>query len=75
LRDASYDGPSLDGTVQYLGEAPYWQSDDGETVDVVDDEETGEVRTESVPVPHGGAQRPDIDEERQTRLDEWGWSV
>ena len=74
MTSASYEGDPLDGTVQYLGEAPYWQGD-GETVDVIDDTEVGEVRAESVPVPHGGAQRPDVDEDRQTRLDEWRWSA
>jgi hypothetical protein len=69
---ASYDGPALDGTYQPISEAPYWS--DGETVAVVDDAEAGEVQTEGVPVPGDGAQRPDVDEDRQTRLDEWRWS-
>jgi len=71
---ASYDGPALDGTGQHITESPVWGAD-GETVDVVDDSETGEVRTEGVPVPGGGVQRPDVDEDRQTRLDEWRWSA
>ncbi|QLH77472.1 hypothetical protein HZS55_09260 [Halosimplex rubrum] len=56
----SYDGPAIDGSVQYISEAPYWQGD-GETVDVVDDSELGEERTENVPMPDGGAERPDVD--------------
>jgi hypothetical protein len=39
----SYEGPPLDGTVQHLSEAPAWRTESGETVDVVDDEETGEI--------------------------------
>jgi hypothetical protein len=70
---ASYDGPPLDGAYQHISEV--YADPDGETVDVVDDAEAGEVRTEGVPVPGGGAQRPDVDEDRQTRLDEWEWSV
>jgi hypothetical protein len=69
-----YDGPALDGTVQHISEATYWQGD-GETVDVVDNTPVGEERTEGVPVPDGGAERPDVDEDRQTRLDEWRWSA
>lgn len=65
----SYDGPALDGTVQYIGEAPYWNGD-GETVEVVDDSECGEETTENVPVPDG---RRDL--EGQTTLDDWGWSA
>jgi hypothetical protein len=49
VSERTWEGDPLDGTVQYLGEAPYWRSDDGETVAVVDDEETGEVRTEDIP--------------------------
>lgn len=66
-----YQGPALDGTVQYITEAPAWQGE-GETVTVVDDAETGEVSAEDVPVPDGG-ERPDHG--GQTTLDEWGWSV
>jgi len=65
-----YDGPAVDGTVQYLGEAPYWQGD-GETVGVVDDTETGAVTTEGVPEPD-----PRPETSGQTTLDEFvGWSV
>jgi hypothetical protein len=68
----SYDGPALDGTVQYISEAPHWQGD-GETVDVVDDEPTGEETVEDVPVPDAGDRRPDV--EGQTTLEDWGWSA
>ena len=73
MSHASYDGPALDGTYQHISEV--YADPDGETVAVVDDAEAGEVRTEGVPVPGGGAQRPDVDEGRQTRLDEWEWSA
>jgi hypothetical protein len=63
-----YEGPAVDETVQYLGEAPYWQGD-GETVAVVDDTETGEISTEAVPEPDGGAERPDV--EGQSTWDDW----
>jgi hypothetical protein len=69
----AWHGPALDGTYTHLSEV--YSDPDGETVAVVDDAEAGEVRTEGVPVPGGGAQRPDVDEDRQTRLDEWGWSA
>jgi len=69
-----YEGDPLDGTVQYISEAPHWQGD-GETVDVVDDrDDQGEVATENVPLPNGGRDRPDVD--GQTTLDDWaGWSA
>lgn len=69
---ASYDGPALDATGQHISEAPYWR--DGETVDVATDEKTGELTAENVPVPDGGAQRPD-DADGQTTLDDWGRSA
>lgn len=61
------DGIEIDASVQYLAEAPHWQGE-GETVDVVDDEPTGEETTENVPTP--GAERPDV--EGQSTLDDWG---
>jgi len=68
----SYDGPALDGSVQYITEAPAWQGD-GETVDVVGDRDNhGLETTEKVPVPSDEPERPDID--GQTALDDWGWS-
>ena len=63
-----YDGPAVDGTVQYLGEAPYWQGE-GETVDIVDDTGTGEVTTEGVDLD------PQPETDGQTTLDEWEWSA
>lgn len=70
MSGANYDGPPLDGTVQYISEAPHWQGD-GETVDVVDDEAAGEATVEDVPVPDAGDRRPEVD--GQTTLDDWGW--
>lgn len=65
----SYEGPALDGTVQYISEAPHW-TDDGETVDIVDDEldSVGEESVEDVPVPDG-CDRPDT--AGQTTWDDW----
>ena len=65
-----YDGDPVDGTVQYITEAPHWQ-DDGETVDVVDDrlDADGETRVEDVPDPDGRERRPDTT--GQTKLDDW----
>ncbi|MFC7175294.1 hypothetical protein ACFQL0_21540 [Haloplanus litoreus] len=61
----SYEGPALDGTVQYLGRAPYHQGD-GETVDVVDDEPTGEETTTNIPDLQ---ERPAV--ERQSTWADW----
>ncbi|MEA5387104.1 hypothetical protein VB779_08585 [Haloarculaceae archaeon H-GB11] len=69
----SYRGPAVDGTVQHIGEAPYWQNN-GETVDVVDDADVGEERTEGVPVPGEITEAPE-DADGQTTLDEWRWSA
>jgi hypothetical protein len=71
----SYDGPPLDATYQHISDAPAWRSDDGETVNVVDDEETGEISTENVPQPPQtpDERRPDAD--GQTTLDDFGWST
>jgi hypothetical protein len=62
----SYEGPALDGTVQYLGDAPHWQGD-GETVDVVDDEPVGTETTTNVPDLQA---RPDVD--GQSTWADWG---
>lgn len=67
---ASYEGPALNGSAQYISDAPYWQGD-GETVDVVDDTPVGETRTEDVPELE--VERPDV--EGQTTLDDWGVST
>lgn len=59
----SYDGDPVDGTVQYISEAPHRQ-DDGKTVDIVDDRlDTspwlGEVeRSETPSVPRGERSDP-----------------
>jgi len=71
--DRSYDGDPLDGGVQYLAEAPYWNGD-GETVDVVDDEETGEISAENVPRPPQTPDERRPDDDGQTTLDDWRWS-
>ena len=68
----SYSGPALDGSVQYITEAPAWQGD-GETVDATDPEPEGEETTENVPVPDDCPERPDID--GQTTFDDWRWSA
>jgi len=69
----SYSGPALDGSVQYLDEAPYWQGD-GETVGVVDDTPTGEESVEDVPSPDdSNPEVPDVD--GQSTLEDWGWSA
>ena len=66
-----YEGPALDTVVQYLSEAPYWQGE-GETVDVVGDEEVGQETAGNVPMPDGG----EADLEGQTTLEDFGgWSV
>jgi len=68
-----YEGEPLDGTVQYISEAPHWQGD-GETVDATDGDPNGTVEAENVPVPDSGRDRPDVD--GQTTLDDWaGWSA
>ena len=75
MSERSYDGPPLDGTVQHISDAPAWRSDDGETVNVVDDEETGEISAENVPQPPQtpDERRPDAD--GQTTLDDFRWSA
>ena len=65
----SYEGAAIDGRGQHISEAPYWQ-DDGETVDVVDEDldSAGEESVENVPVPDG-CDRPDTT--GQTTLDDY----
>lgn len=65
-----YDGPALDGNEQYLSEAPHWQGD-GETVEVVDDTDAGEERTENVPTTT--SRSPEAT--GQSTFDDWGWSA
>jgi hypothetical protein len=69
-----YEGPAVDGTDQYLSEAPHW-NDDGETVDVVDDDPESEVSAENVPMPPSSPdeRRPDVD--GQSTWDDWRWSA
>ena len=71
MSQRSYQGPALDETVQYLGEAPHWAAGEGETVDATDREDPGEERTENVPVPE--VETPDVD--GQSTLEDWGWSA
>lgn len=70
----SYRGDPIDASWQYFHERPAAQEDDdGETVYATAPEPDGEETTEDVPVPDGGG--PDPSEgDRQTTLDEWGWS-
>jgi len=72
----SVEGVGIDDSWQYFHERPAAQ-DEGETVDATDPEPAGEVRTENVPFPPKTAdeRRPDVDEDRQTSLDEWRWSA
>ena len=67
MRGRSSEGPALDGSVQYLGDAPHWQGD-GETVDVVDDAPTGAERTSNVSDLR--SDRPDVD--GQSMWEDWG---
>lgn len=72
MSGASYNGPALDGTVQFITERPELDEDDqddGETVYCTPAEQPGEERTENVPVPE-----VEPDAEGQTSLDDWGWS-
>jgi len=70
MSERSYEGPPVDGTLPFIA-----ADDDGETVDVVDDEETGEISAENVPQPPQtpDERRPDAD--GQTTLDDWEWSA
>ncbi|MFB6297272.1 MAG: hypothetical protein ABEH56_01995 [Salinirussus sp.] len=71
----SYEGPALDGTVQHLSEAPYWQGE-GETIAASDDDqENGDISAENVPTPPADAddRRPDV--KGQSTLEDWRWSA
>jgi hypothetical protein len=61
----SYDGDAIDAGYQSIDEAPFYN--DGETVDVVDDEPVGEERTTNVPDLQ---ERPDV--EGQSTWSDWG---
>jgi len=62
----SYDGDAIDAGYQSIDEAPFYN--DGETVDVVDDEPAGEATVENVPDLQ--AERPDVD--GQSTWADWG---
>lgn len=75
-----YEGPAIDGTVQYISERPAaLGGDDGETVDATDSAD-GEMEVEAVPElgdadseDRAGVHRPDT--MGQTDLDDWGCST
>jgi hypothetical protein len=67
--DRSVRGVGIDLTGRHTPEAYH---SDGATVAVVDDEASGEVQAEDVPVPDGG-EPPET--AGQTTLDEWGRSA
>jgi hypothetical protein len=70
---ASYDGPAIDGTSQQITEAPYWQDDsEGETVEVLGDEDVGEETFHNVPAPDDES---DPDTNGQTAITDWRWSA
>lgn len=60
---------AVDGGYQHIAEAPAYNND-GETVDVVDDTETGEVTAENVPTVAPRTEVPDVD--GQSTWDDWG---
>ncbi|WP_436933672.1 hypothetical protein [Halovenus marina] len=66
----SVDGVGIDASYQHISEAPAYNDPDGETVDVVTDDDVGEETTEGVPDLN---RRPEGD--GQTTLDDWGWSA
>ena len=69
----SYEGPDLDGTVQYISEAPVWSAD-GETVDAPGDD-TRDAGTEAIEnVPSPDDDRSPETTYGQNSLDEFGWS-
>lgn len=71
MTGSSYEGPALDGTVQTLDEAPYWQDDVDAEADAVEyatpAECPGEATVENVPSP---GDRPDVD--GQSTLEDFG---
>ncbi len=69
----SYDGPPVDGSGQHITEAPYWQDDgEGETVEVLGDEDDGEETFHNVPTPD---RDPDPETTGQTTIQDWRWSA
>lgn len=71
----SYEGPALDGTVQYITERPELDEDDdaleGEDklVYATEPEPEGRETTENVPIPTSPP-KP-VDEDGQTSLEDW----
>jgi len=66
-----YDGPAVDGTVQYITERPELDKQAEDIIYATDPEDGGEIATEGVPegVPKGEVQGPD--EPGQATLDEF----
>ncbi|KDE57424.1 hypothetical protein EL22_12280 [Halostagnicola sp. A56] len=71
----SYEGPALDGTVQYITERPELEKEAESVVYATDPEDIGEERTEGIPEidSDGEVERPDVD--GQTSFADWGWSA
>jgi hypothetical protein len=65
----TWDGPALDGTVQYITERPELEEDAKDTVYVTEPEPPGEETTENVPSLDGRERRPDAT--GQTTWDDW----
>ncbi len=70
----SYDGPALDGTVQYITERPAALGDDdsGETVEATPDPD-GEVTTENVPDFGPGPESPATTPDRPAATGQTTW--
>jgi hypothetical protein len=60
VTDTSNDPLALSGSASSCSEASVWHND-GETIDVIDDEPVGEEITENVPSPDSGDQVQDAD--------------
>lgn len=83
MSQRSYSGPALDATYQHITERPVKRTDGGDDEDMAalegedelvyatDPQEPGEERTEGVPLP---IEPPEpVDEDGQTRLEDWDW--
>ncbi|MDJ1431480.1 hypothetical protein [Halostagnicola sp. A-GB9-2] len=70
----SYDGPALDGTVQYITERPELDKEAESVVYATEPEPVGQERTEGVPEIDSEQEvdRPDVD--GQSSFEDWGWS-
>lgn len=65
---SSYDGPALDGTIQYISERPELDQED-ELVYATEPEPPGRESAENVPVP---VERPEpVHADGQTTLERW----